>query len=183
MLKTQNLFLDTNIIVDYIIPHRRTEYACSYELVERIKKGKFKGWSTDYALAETLGNLKKEREISLQKAYVLKEVVTPYEVAGMVKIIQNLTQASNFNVFAPTPIPQVAIFNEVKDVCVQATDAFVLLSVIELRKKLPDVVLVTRDERLLVRGSKEIPTSHPIGFMTSCPSNCKSKLTCKHQKP
>ncbi len=183
MLKTQNLFLDTNVIADYIVPHRRTEYACSCELVERIKKGHFKGWSADYALAETLGILKKEREISLQKGHILKEVVTPYEVTGMVKIIQNLTQASNFAVFLPSSISQVAIFDEVKNVCVQATDALVLLSVIELRKKLSDVVLVTRDDRLLVRGAKEVHTSHPIGFLGSCPSNCKSKPTCKYRKP
>jgi len=181
-MQIKNLFLDTNIIADCIVPSRRVKYACSYELVENVKKGNFKAWSVDYTLSETLGILKEEKEEKIGVKNVLRETLSAYDVTQMTNIIEQFRKTDNFEVFVPAPFPQTEIFDKVKNICVQATDALVLLSVLHLKRKLPNIILVTRDDKLLVRGKKAVTTAHPIDFLQSCPINCISKSTCKHRK-
>lgn len=177
-----NIFLDTNIILDYIVPSRRRDYACSCELIAKIKNGDFKAWTADYALSETLGRLKEKREERIGVKDVLRETLSSHEIGEMVRIIEEFRKTPNFEVFAPTPVQQDEIFAKVRNVCVQASDALVLLSVLELKKKLGDVVLVTRDSKLLVRSKNLIQTAHPIDLIDSCPSNCRSMSTCTYRR-
>jgi hypothetical protein len=177
-----NIFLDTNIIADCVVPLRRAKYACSYELVQKVEKGQFKAWSVDYALSETLGILKGEKEERIGTKDISRETLSAYDVTQMVSVIDEFRKTNNFEVFAPEHIPQAEIFDKVKSICVQATDALVLLSVLHLKKKLPNIVLVTRDDKLLVRGKKLVSTAHPIDFLPSCPTKCDSKSICRHRK-
>jgi len=181
-MSVSNLFLDTNIILDYIIPLRRDEYACSYELIEKVKKGDFKAWTVDYALSETLGMLKEKREERIGVKDILRETLSTHEISQMVRIIEEFRKTPNFEVFAPEPVSQEEIFKKVQNICVQATDALVLLSVLNLKEKLGNVILVTRDDKLLVRGKRLISTAHPIELIESCPTNCTSKSMCKYHK-
>lgn len=181
-----NLFLDTMVIADCIIPFRRTKFACSFELMENVRKGQqhFKAWSADYSLSEALGILKEAREERLGLKYIDKQVLSTYEIAQMVSIIDEFRKTPNFEVFEPEPIPQKEIFEKVEHVCVQAKDALVLLSALSLRSKpaTANAVLVTRDDRLLVRAGKITDTAYPIDFLPSCPSICASHLNCRHRK-
>lgn len=181
-MPVSNIFLDTNIILDYIIPSKRTEYACSCELIERVKKGDFKAWSADYALSETLGRLKERREEKLGLKDVLRETLSTHEIDQMVKIIEEFRKTPNFDIFEPEPVLQEEIFNRVKSICVQATDALVLLSALNLKAKLGDIVLVTRDKKLLERGKRMIKTAHPIELVGSCPSSCRSRSICRYHR-
>jgi predicted nucleic acid-binding protein len=181
-MSAQNLFLDTNIIIDYIVPSRRTEYACSYALIEKVKNGDFKAWAADYAMAETLGRLKESLEERRKISYIWKEVLTTYDVEQMVKIIDEFRKTPNFEVFRPDPISQRDIFDKVRSICVQATDALILLSVLNLKEKLSNVTLITRDNKFLIRARRLVPTAHPIHLVKSCPTNCTSKSICKHRR-
>jgi len=103
-LPTLNLFLDTNIIVDYIIPSERAKYGCSQKLVEKIGKGDFKAWSADYALSETLGKLKENREKSLGVRGILRETLSTHEIEEMTRIIETFRKTPNFEIFEVEPI-------------------------------------------------------------------------------
>jgi predicted nucleic acid-binding protein len=175
-----NVFLDTNIIVDFIVPSERAKYACSVKLIEKIGKGDFKAWSADYALSETLGKLKQNREESIGVKDVPRETLSTYEIEQMTKIIEEFKKTPNFEVFEVEPIRQMEVFDKVKTICVQATDALVILSVLSLKKKLGDITLVTRDGKLLMRGKRLIKTAHPIELVGTCPLDCGSRFTCKH---
>jgi len=177
-----NVFLDTNIILDYMLPSERTKHACSYELIEKVRRGYFKAWSADYALAETLGELKKKREEKIGVEHVLEETLSTYEIQQMIKVIEEFRKTPNFEVFKPEQISQEEIFDKVKNICIQSTDALVLLSVLKLKEKLGNITLATRDEKLLIRGKRLVQTAHPIELVRSCPINCSSKPTCKYRK-
>lgn len=175
-------FLDTNIIIDYIIPSERAKYACSYELLERVKKGDFKAWSADYTLSETLGELKKRKEEKNGVKDVLRETLSTFEIERMTRIIEEFRKTPNLEIFEPKQTSQEKIFDKVKTVCIQATDALVLLSVLDLREKFGNIILATRDGKLLVRAKRLIQTAHPVDLIGSCPSNCISKYECKFHK-
>jgi predicted nucleic acid-binding protein len=177
-----NIFLDTNIIVDYIVPSERIKYACSQELLERVRKGDFKAWSADYTLSETLGELKKRKEEQKGVKDILRETLSAFEIEQMAKIIEEFRKTPNLEVFEPKPTTQEKIFDKVKTVCVQATDALVLLSVLDLREKLNDIILTTRDGKLLVRAKRLVRTAHPIELIGSCPTGCTSKYECKFHR-
>jgi hypothetical protein len=147
-----------------------------------VKKGEFKAWSADYTLSEALGELKRRKEEKNGTKDVLRETLSNYEIEQMTRIIGEFRKTPNFEIFEPKPTPQEKIFNEVKTVCVQATDALVLLSVLDLREKLGGIILVTRDGKLLVRAKRLIRTAHPAELVGLCPSTCISRYGCKHHK-
>ena len=177
-----NLFLDTNIIVDYIIPYRQKQFPCSVKIIEEIKNGNFEAWTVDYALSETLGNLKSEKEKQMGTIKTWRETISKYDMMKMVAIIDKIKKIPHLTIFNPKPIPQSDIFDKVQNVCVQATDALILLSILELSKKIKNVTLITRDDRLRVRGGKIVPTAHPIDFLKSCPRPCSTSYTCSKRK-
>ena len=177
------LFLDTNIILDFIIPSRKGRFACSVELIENIKNGNFEAWTGEYALSETLGQLKAEKEVRMGTQQLPRETVSRFDISQMVAIIENVKKIPHLTIFVSPSITQSDIFNQVQTTCVQATDAMVLLSVLELVKKIQKVTLVTRDERLGVRGSKLVATAHPVNFLAHCPRTCLSLSVCKYRKP
>jgi hypothetical protein len=76
---SDEIFLDTEILLDYILPSRRDLYKCSCLLIDEIAKGNFKAWSVDYVLSEILGNLKGEREIKNRASHILSETLTEPE--------------------------------------------------------------------------------------------------------
>lgn len=177
-----NIFLDTNIILDYIVPSRRQKYACSYELIEKVRNGSFKAWTVNYALSETLGRLKEKREERIGVKNLSRQTLSAYEISQIVQIIEQFRKTPNFEVFVPEPISQKDIFDKVQNICVQATDALVILSVLNLKEKLGNVTLVTRDRKLLIRSKRLIQTAHPIELIGSCPANCQSKFTCSYHR-
>jgi len=183
----QNLFIDTNVIVDCIIPFRRTKYACSLKLMEKVgevEQRDFRAWSTDYSLSEALGTLKDAKEERLGLKYIDKQVLSTYDIAQMVIIIDEFRKTPHFEVFEPEPIQQKEIFEKVKHVCIQAKDALVLLSALTLKNKpaTANSVLVTRDDRLLIRASRVTDTAHPVDFLDACPLTCTSRSNCTYRK-
>lgn len=177
-----DLFLDTNTIIDYVIPSRREQFACSYELIEKVRNGDFRAWTVDYTLSETLGRLKEKREERIGVKHILRETLSSHEISQLVQIVEEFRKTPNFEVFIPKPIPQEEIFDKVRNICVQAADALVLLSALYLKETIGDLTLVTRDEKLLVRGKHLIKTAHPIELIDTCPTNCRSTSTCRHHK-
>lgn len=175
--------MDTNIILDYIIPSRKRDFPCSVELIKRISNGDFEAWTADYTLSETLGQLKAEKEFQMGTQKNPKETVSRFDISQMVAIIENVKKIPHLTIFSPSPISQPDIFAQVQNTCVQATDALVLLSVMELSKKIQSVLLVTRDERLGVRGSKVVKTVHPVQLLHHCPKTCGSLNICKYKTP
>jgi len=181
-MPSPNLFLDTNIILDYVLFSGGAKYACSYELVERIRKGEYEAYTADYTLAETLGELKAKREEKIGVKDIPKETLSQHEIGRMVTMIEEFRKTPHFEVFEPEPVAQEQIFDKVKSVCVQSTDALVLLSALDLKKRLGNLILVTRDEKLLARGKRLIETAHPMELVGACPPSCLSKENCRHYR-
>jgi len=183
-MPVSNLFLDSSILLDNIIPRRRKQHSCSCKLIEEIRthKDRFNAWTADFNLSETLGQLKNEKEVEEGKSYSPYELLTPHQIGKMVEIIEAFTQVENIEIFKPKPILQEELFEKVKNLCIQAKDALVLASALYLKKEIgKDVILVTRDERLLIRGRKAMRTTHPINLIDSCPE-CLGYSTCKFRK-
>jgi predicted nucleic acid-binding protein len=180
---SDEIFLDTEILLDYIVPSRRDLYKCSCLLLEEIAKGNLKAWSADYVLSEILGNLKGEREEKNRTSHILSETLTELEKATIQKIVSNVKNIPNFKIFQPTkPITQQQIYEIVKRLCIQTKDAIVVLTALDARNTLKGIELVTRDNKLLVRSKKEITTAHPSKFIKSCPRDCLSYFSCKYRK-
>jgi len=182
-MSIQNIFLDAEILLDFILPTRRNQYKCSCQLVEEIGKGNFKAWSADYVLSEILGKLKGEQEEKNRTQRILRETLTEYEKGAIQKIVWDVKNIPNFKIFEPTnPITQQLIYETVRKLCIQTKDALVLLTALDAKNKLKDIELVTRDNKLLVRGKKEIATAHPSKFITNCPKDCQSYSSCRYRK-
>ncbi|MHA1628559.1 MAG: hypothetical protein ACTSVS_00025 [Candidatus Heimdallarchaeota archaeon] len=183
-MSSKHLFLDANILLDLIIPWRRKSFLCSDILMNEIKKGNFRGWTVDYVMSEILGELKAEREKKIGVSNISKQTLSPYEVKKLELIVINLRNIPNFDIFKPDPpITQEKIFKTLKELCIQAKDALVILSAVALQRKVGNVTFITRDQKLLVRGKKLINTANPSFFMASCPQSCLSYKNCKYRKP
>jgi hypothetical protein len=169
--------------MDYIVPKRRNEYKCSCLLFDDIKLGKLKALTADYVLSEVTGNLKSEREATKGTSNVAKETLSPADKMGIQSIVKTVTSIPNFKVVMPSqPISQQDIYNIVSMVCVQTKDALVLLTALDIKNKIHDVALVTRDERLLVRSKVKITSAHPSEYIHKCPSDCLTRASCRHRK-
>lgn len=178
-----DIFLDTEILLDYIIPSRRDLYKCSSLLIEEITKGDLKAWTADYVLSEILGNLKSAREAKNQTQHILRETLTEPEKLTIQKIVWELRNIPNFKIFQPpNPITQQQIYDIVKRLCIQTKDAMVLLTALEAQSILRNLELVTRDNKLSVRSKNEIMVAHPSKFIKSCPRDCLSYSSCKYKK-
>lgn len=177
-----NLFLDANIFLDCINPWRRQSFCCSNILMERIKNRYYNAWTADYILSETLGRLKGDKERELGLTHIHRQRLTRHEIDQMARIVYEFKDIPNLEVFEPEHITQEEIFDKVKTVCVQAKDALVLLSALNLRNNVSNVTLVTRDDRLIYRGRVLIDVAHPSKYVDSCPQECRSITTCNYRK-
>jgi hypothetical protein len=86
----------------------------------------------------------------------------------------------NLKILKTSNIDQEKIFQTLQNICIEATDALVLLSADELGKQVNPIELVTDDNRLLIRGSQLVKTSHPSKYLQKCPTSCPNK--CRHFK-
>ena len=168
-------------MLDYIVPTRRQDFPCSVSLLRNLTKFGCNGWTTDYVLAETLGQLKNALERKLGQQHVKSPVLSTQQIKHLENIISKVVYFPNFHVFKLPIITQKEMYNVVRDGCVQAKDALVILSTRKLGAKLSGAKLVTRDEKLLYRGKKMINTAHPSDILPKCPSVC-SKTRCAHRK-
>lgn len=178
-----NVFLDTEVLVDNIVPNRRNQFKCSCLLIDDVKSGKLKALIADYVLSEVTGNLKSEKEAKKGTSNVAKETLSPTDKIDIQNIVKTVTSIPNLKVFIPSqPISQQDIYNLVSVVCVQTKDALVLLSALDIKNSIRDIVLVTRDERLLVRSKAKITSAHPSEYINRCPFDCLSRTLCRHRK-
>ena len=177
-----NFFIDTQILVDSIIPYRSQRFLCSKLLINDISKGVRKGWIIDYVLSETLGELKNNLEKKKHLDYLKREVLSDFEIERLVEIIEQVKRIPNLEIFKTPIIEQKEIFYKVRNLCVEAKDALILISALQIREKWGSIILVSRDERFLVRAKKEVSTAHPSEFIKKCPEECLSKNICKFYK-
>jgi hypothetical protein len=182
MLPT-NIFLDTEILLDNIIPSRRDQFKCSCLLIDDVTNGKLKALTADYVLSEIMGNLKSEKEAKKGTSYIPRETLTPFEKLQIQNIVMTVKNIPNLKIFSPTkPISQQDIYNIVSKICVQTKDALVLLTALDARSQIAGIGLITRDERLLVRSKSQIASAHPSEYITKCPHDCQSIASCRHRK-
>lgn len=181
-MQPKNLFIDTSVILDTIFKNDLYNHRCSGILLDLIRNGTYKGWTADYTLCEMLGRMKEKLEAKKQIAYDLKNRLTAQDIAPIIRAVEELRNIPNFEVFKTTKITQEDIYNVVKETCVQAKDALVLLSAIEAGNKLKEITLVTWDGRLLYRGRSKISTAHPSTLISCCPRDCGSIASCKFRK-
>jgi hypothetical protein len=178
-----NVFLDTSVLLDTILPSRRNQYKCSDSLVDCVRTGRIKGLIADYVLSEIMGILKLELERKKGTSNVARETLSPSEKVGLQGIVNNIIKIPNLKIFTPSkPISQQDIYNLVCRVCVQTKDALVLLTAMEASIKIADFGLVTRDERLLARSRSQIACAHPVAFISKCPADCLSHSFCRHRR-
>ena len=182
MPQPQNLFIDTQIFIDLILPQRARLFPCSKMLIDSIKSGAYNGWTIDFVLSEVLGQLKSDLERSKGLTYLKRDVLSRFEVNQIVTIIEQIKKIPNLKIFETPPVNQREIYNKVKDLCVQTKDALILISALKAQQKIRNIVLVTRDERFLMRGKKEIATAHPCNYIDRCPDSCPSRSSCYFYK-
>jgi len=182
MLPT-NIFVDTEILLDNIIPERREQFKCSCLLIDEVSNGRLTAFTADYVLSEIMGILKTTKEIRKGTAHLLYETLTPTEKAAIQSIIVSLTNMPNLKIFTPIkPISQKDIYDLVRSICIQTKDALVLLTALEAKSKLKELELVTRDAKLMVRSKSQIASAHPSAYINKCPSDCLSKFSCRYRK-
>jgi len=181
-LLNTNLFIDAQIFVDFTIPYRSKRYQCSKLLLSKISGGVHRGWTVDYVLSETLGELKNDLERHKHLDYLKREALSDFEIRGLVKIIEQIKKIPNLEIFKAPVTEQKEIYEKVKNLCIEASDALILISALRVREKLGDIILTTRDERFLIRGRKEVQTAHPSEFIDKCPPQCLSKNVCRFYK-
>lgn len=167
--------------MDYLVPTRRKDFPCSESLLRNLSNLGCNGWTTDYILAETLGELKNALERKLGKQHIKSSVLTPHEIKKLEKIVNQVTYFPFLSTLKSPTITQKEIYGAVRDFCVQAKDALVLLSTKKLTTKFANIKLVTRDGKLLSRGKKIVKTAHPSEILGKCPTAC-SKTGCPHRK-
>jgi hypothetical protein len=179
----RNVFIDTEIFLDNIIPERRNQFKCSCLLIDEVSKGNLVGVSADYVLSEIMGNLKTAKEVKKGTAHLSKETLTSAEKAEIQSIVSDVKNIPHLTIFKPIKeISQMDIYNMVSNLCIQTKDALVLLTALDARNKLGDIGFLTRDEKLLVRSRSQINSFHPVAYISKCPSDCQSKLSCSHHK-
>jgi len=151
-------------------------------LLDQIKSGNYNGWSVDYVLSEVLGELKADIERRKGLTYLKRDALSRLEISELVTTIEMVKKIPNLKIYKTPSINQIEIYDKVKNLCIQAKDALILISAINLQQGTGNVVLITRDERLLIRGKKEIRTAHPSEYINRCPNNCPTKNICSFYK-
>jgi predicted nucleic acid-binding protein len=178
-----DIFIDTEILLDYIIPDRRTKFMCSCLLVEEISKGNLKALTADYVLSEIMGKLKSEKEQRKGTGHIQKETLNTTEKIEIQRIVQTVKDIPNLKIFTPTrDISQQEIYEIVRNTCVQTKDALVLLTALDAKNKYKNLGLITRDEKLLIRSKSKIISFHPSDYINKCPPDCVTKGACHHRK-
>ena len=177
-----NLFLDTKVFLDYVIPARKRDFACSTILLGRIGSGKYEAWTNDFVLSELLGELKADIERRKGFTQIKQDVLSNYEIQELVRIIEQVKKIPNLTIFSD-PVDQHEVYETVRKACIETKDATILLSAISLYNRLRRPTwLVTRDERVLVRAGRLFSIQHPCSLIESCPHDCGSRDTCEHRK-
>lgn len=167
--------------MDYLVPTRRKDFPCSERLLRNLPNLGCNGWTTDYVLAETLGELKNALEWKLGKQHIKASVLSMHQIKHLEKIVNQVTHFPSLSILKSPIITQKEIYSIVRDLCVQAKDALVLLSTQKLGTKFANIKLVTRDGKLLSRGKKIVKTAHPSDMLGKCPTTC-SKTRCPHRR-
>ena len=151
-------------------------------LVDNIRQGDYNGWTVDYVLSELLGELKGDMERKKGVDHILTETLSSYEITSLVQIVEGLRSMPHLEVFKTPFIEQSKIYEKVRSLCIEAKDAIILISALQLRGTMKNIVLTTRDGKFLVRANKEIATAHPSKYLTKCPVQCLSKSVCRFSK-
>jgi hypothetical protein len=177
---SQIILIDTNIVLDHILPQRRQDFPCSESLLRNLVLVNCEAWLTDYALAESLGELKSNLEKKLGIHQVKSQGLSPQQISGLENIVNQILSFPHLHVFRSPNITQKEIYDVVRKACVQAKDALLIVSVEKLRLTYPKAKLVTRDEKLLSRAPLIVDTVYPSEILGKCPLTCK-KMTCLHR--
>jgi len=175
-----NIFLESNILIDHFC--FAGEHFCSSELIKKIpNSSEFKAWTSDYILSETLGKMKDIYEEKKGLKGALRETIPKSDISKMVQILEDFKRTPNLDTMK-AEIDSKAVYEKVRDLCIETKDAPVVLSVLELQEKLRrQVKLVTADMKLFVRAKKNLRTLHPSFHLHKCPSNCKTYYFCKNR--
>jgi predicted nucleic acid-binding protein len=172
-----NLFLDSNILIDHFC--NAGVHLCSEQLLNKIRHGDHDAWVTDFVYSETLGEIKNRLEKKKGLKASRREVISKFELARIIKTIEIFKKTPHLE-SATIPLDQTMIYDRVKESCIEAKDAPIILCVEQLQKKMSgDVYLVTADmHSLFFKAQKFVKTLHPSFHMNRCTSECRSYYSC-----
>ena len=173
-----NLFLDSNILIDHLC--NADAHRCTEELLDKIERGHFAAWISDFVYSEVLGELKNRLEKRKGLKVAFRETISRFELARMVSAVETFKKIPNLNSIT-LPLDQKMIYDRVRNLCIEAKDAPIILCVEELNKKLSkDVLLVTADmHSIFFKAKKIVKTLHPSFHLDKCTPKCRSYYACQ----
>ena len=172
-----NLFLDSNILINHFC--NADEHLCSEQLLNKIRDGHYDAWISDFVYSETLGEMKNRLEKKKGLKVERREVISKFELARIIETIETFKKTPNLKSIT-IPLDQMMVYDRVKESCIEAKDAPIVLCVEQMQKKmLRDVYLVTADmHSLFFKARKFVKTLHPSFHMNKCISECLSYYSC-----
>lgn len=172
-----DLFLDSNILIKHFC--QAGDYLCTEELLEKIEKGTYTGWVSDFVYSETLGQLKNEFERRKRLKIFNEEFIPKPELRKMIDTIELFKKIPHVK-STTMLIDQRVIYDRVKTLCIEAKDAPVVMCVEYLEKSLSrQVYLVTADMHSLFFKVKRLVRSlHPSFHLIKCKIECPSYYRC-----
>lgn len=178
MTTVLHLFLDSNILINHLCD--ADKYLCTSQLLEKIGRKQYSAYISDFVYSESLGEMKCKYESAKHLSYKHEDAVPKDVRERMVQAIEEFKKGYNLN-SVQIPLDQLQVYQYVRDYCLQAKDAPIVLSAQYLMRKLKtDVYLVTSDmQSLFYKASKILKTLHPSFHLEYCPKECMLYSTCQ----
>lgn len=171
-----NLFLDSTVLIDHLC--NADAHLCNEKLLDKIENGQFTAWISDFVYSEVLGELKNRLEKNKGLKVIFGESISRFELARMIKTIETFKKTPNLK-SVTIPLNQKVIYERVKNLCIEAKDAPIVLCVEELEKRISKIFLVTADMHSLFYKAKTVKTLHPSFHLDKCTSDCRSYYQCR----
>lgn len=170
--------MDSNILIKHFC--QADTYLCTEELLEKVGKGEYNAWVSDFVYSETLGELKNAFEKRKNLKSFQGEFIPKKEIDKMISAIELFKKIPNIK-SAEIPLEQDKIYDRVKTLCIEAKDAPIVISVEQLEKMLSrEVYLVTADmHSLFFKVKRLIRPLHPSFHMKQCKTECPSYHRCR----
>jgi hypothetical protein len=176
--KLLDLFLDSNILIKHFC--QADDYLCTEQLLDKIEKGDYNAWISDFVYSETLGELKNDYEKKRRLKPFEGEFIPKPALEKMIGTIEDFKKTPNLK-STTIPLDQTMIYDRVRTLCIEAKDAPVVMCVEYLEKTLGrQVYLVTADMRsLFFKVKRLVRPLHPSFHMEECKTECPSYHSCQ----